>query len=264
MTERLDLFDVNCVVGPPKKPTPVTPYRTDELLVDMERFGITGALVAYHEALERGVHRGNASARHEAAKDERLTPAFVAPMHTMLDYPDPDAAVGELLADGARAVRIAPSPYHGELCEPWALGPLWSSLERRRVPVLIERSALGVYPDQPALGFTAANVHEICQAFPDLPIVLLRANFSGLRVLVPLLRACPNLRIELSFFTVHRGVEYLAGQVGHERLLFGSGWPWGSAGPGVAAIRYSGLPLEQQQAIAGGNARALVASITTD
>lgn len=264
MSAPLDLFDINVAVGPPKKPTPVTPHSVDELLADMDRFGIGGALVAHNDALERGVHEGNA--KGEAAIDghDRLVPAFAAPMHTAIDYPDPDAAVTDLVRRGARAVRITPPPYHGDLCEPWALGPFWEALERRRVPVLLDRSALGVYPDQPAHGFTAANIHALCCTFPDLPMVLVRANFSAVRVLVPLLRECPNLYTELSFFTAHRGVEFLAEHVGPGRLVFGSGWPWGSAGPGVAAIRYSGLAHTDQQAIAGDNARSLLSAVVTD
>lgn len=261
MTGTIDFYDINCVVGPPKKPTAITPYRVEQLVVDMERFGIVGALVAHHDAVERGVHEGNAKLLAAITGDDRFTPAFVAPMHTAIDYPDADAIVDRMLADGARAFRIQPPPYHGTVCEPWALGPLWPALERRRVPVLLDRSALGVYPDQPSLGLNALNIHQICRTFPELPVVLLRVNFSALRVVVPLMQQCPNLHVELSFFTAHRGVEVLDEHLGHERLLFGSGWPWASAGPGVAVIRYSGLDVGKQRDMAAGNARRLLSGV---
>jgi predicted TIM-barrel fold metal-dependent hydrolase len=253
MTGALEFYDLNCVIGPPKKPTAITPYRVDQLTEDMERFGIVGALVSHHDAIERGVHEGNAKLLTAIAGDDRFAPAFVAPMHTAIDYPDADSMVDRMLADGA--------PYHGSVCEPWALGPLWPALERRRVPVLLDRSALGVYPDQPSLGFTAVNIHQICRMFPELPVVLLRINFSALRVVIPLMKECPNLHVELSFFTAHRGVEVLDEHVGHERLLFGSGWPWASAGPGVAVIRYSGLDVGKQREMAAGNARRLLSGV---
>lgn len=261
MTSELEFFDINCAVGPPRKPTSATRHALSDLVNEMDHFGITGALVAHNDAIERGVHEGNRKVMEIINGDSRLMPSFVAPMHTGLDYPDAEKYVDEILTHGARAVRIQPSPYHGALCKPWALGPLWPALEKRRVPVIIDRSALGVYPDQPSNGFTAENIHEVCASFPDLPLILLRVNFSALRVLVPLMQTCRNLHAELSFFTAHRGVEVLAEHVGHERMVFGSGWPWSSAGPGVAAIRYSGLPHEKQQDIAAGNAQRLLAEI---
>lgn len=261
MSERLNLFDMNCLVGPPRKPTTVTPYRVSELAAELERFSISEALVGHHDALERGMHEGNAAVLQIAADDDRLTPVWALPMHSEFDFPNPEETVEDMLMKGVRAVRIPPSPYHGDLCSPWALGGMWSALERHRVPVMLDRTRLGVYPDQPTPGFTANNVHEICTAFPELPVVLLRVNFSAIRILIPLMRECSNLFSELSFFTVHRGVEVLAETVGTDRLLFGSGWPWGSPGPGIAAIRYSGLPTRQQQEIAGGNARRMLSAV---
>jgi predicted TIM-barrel fold metal-dependent hydrolase len=184
----------------------------------------------------------------------------VIPMHTAIDYPVPERTVTEMLEAGVRAVRVWPPLYHGYLADTWALGPLWSALAEHCVPVLVAASDLGRYPDQPGHGFSARNLYDVCRSFPTLPVIVVRMNFSAVRVAVPLMRECPNLFAELSYFTTHRGVEFLSREVGAERLVFGSGLPWASPGPGIAAIQYALISDEERALIAGENLRGLLAA----
>jgi predicted TIM-barrel fold metal-dependent hydrolase len=151
--------------------------------------------------------------------------------------------------------------YHGYLVDEWALGGLWRKLAGHRVPVLIADSDLSRYPDQRGIGFSAQNVYEICRRYPTLPVVVLRLNFSATRIIVPLLWECPNLHVEISYYTTHRGIEFLVQEVGAERLLFGSGWPWGSPAPAMVAIRYAAIPDDAKRLIAGDNLRRLLAEV---
>jgi predicted TIM-barrel fold metal-dependent hydrolase len=153
---------------------------------------------------------------------------------------------------------VWPPPYNGYLAEPWALGGLWAALADAGIPVLVGASDLGRYPDQPGTGFSAQNLYDICRAYPTLPVVVVRLNFSATRIAVPLMRECPNLHLELSFFTAHRGVEMLVREVGAERLLFGSGLPAASPGPAVSALQYALIDDEQRALIAGENMRRLL------
>jgi len=257
----LRFFDANCIVGTLTRPEPSGhPDSVEKLETELSYFGIDEALVCHARAVERNLDIGNRAIVEELAGHEALHPAWVLPMHTAIDYPEPERVVDEMVASGVHAVRIWPPPYHGYLADSWALGPLWDALAARRVPVLVGASDLGRYPDQPGQGFSARNLYDICRAFPSLPIVVVRLNFSALRVAVPLMRECPNLFAELSFFTTHRGVEFLCGEVGAERLLYGSGLPFGSPGPGIAGIQYALISEEQRALIAGENLRALLAT----
>ncbi len=253
----LPFFDVNCVVGRVNRPLPTTRHDPDDILGELRRHGVDEVLVAHAHAVERTME-ANTTTLNITRDRPGTRPVWVIPQHTTLDIPEPDQFVDDLLASGVAAVRTAPSPYHGHLVAPWALGPVWHRLEEARVPMLLAQSDLGRYPDAPSLGFSAANIYEICHNYPNLPIVLLRTNFSALRVLVPLLRECPNLYAEISFFTVHRGLEVLAHEVGPQRLIFGSGMPWGPPGPAVVATTFAQLPREQRALIAGDNLRRLL------
>jgi hypothetical protein len=258
----LRFFDANSMIGTLTRPEPSGhPDTVKKLEAELEYFGIADAVVCHARAVERNLDIGNQTIVEELAGHDTLHPAWVIPMHTAIDYPEPERFVDEMLASGVRAVRVWPPPYHGYLADPWALGPLWHALAERRVPVLVSASDLGRYPDQPGQGFSARNLYDICRAHPTLPVVVVRLNFSALRVGVPLLRECPNLFAELSFFTTHRGVEFLCGEVGAERLLYGSGLPFGSPGPGITGIQYALISDEERALVAGDNLRALLAHV---
>jgi predicted TIM-barrel fold metal-dependent hydrolase len=257
----LRFFDCNCMIGRMSRPNPVTIKTLPELRAELDHFRIDEALVCGVEAAERWTEGGNRAIAHELAGDDKLHPAWVLPVHTSVDFPNPARTVEEMLSLGVRAVRMWPSFYHGYLVEEWALGPLWRELAAHRVPVLIADGDLSRYPDQRGVGFSAQNLHDICSRYPTLPIVALRLNFSATRIVVPLLRACPNLHVEISYYTAHRGVDFLVQRVGAERVLFGSGLPWGSPGPGVVATRYAGISEDDRRLIAGDNLRRLLGSV---
>jgi predicted TIM-barrel fold metal-dependent hydrolase len=256
------LFDANCAVGPHIRRE--RGWRVDtveDLEEELEYFGIEEALVCHTRAAERDIDVGNGAIHRLLNGHTRLRPAEVVPMHTAVDYPDPADHVARMLETGVRAVRVWPPPYHGYLADSWALGPLWDELAAHRVPVLVGASDLGRYPDQPGTGFSARNLYDVCRTYPTLPVVVIRLNFSAVRVAVPLMRQCPNLYVELSFFTTHRGVELLASEVGAERLLFGSGLPAASPGPAVAALQYAPVADEQRAMIGRENLRGLLGAV---
>lgn len=257
-----EFFDANCVLGRVARPLPVTLTNPDEILAELRRHQVTEVLAAHAHAVERHIDGGNAEIVSLASDRPALSPAWVIPQHSGIDIPDPDKYVAEMLDAGVRAVRVSPSPYGGYNVGDWALGPLWPALEDRRVPVLVAGSDLGRYPDGPALGFSATNLYDICRRHPRLPVVILRLNFSALRLASALMAECPNAFAETSFFTAHRGLEYLVDRLGAERLIYGSGMPWGPPGPGIVSIMYSGLTEEQRAAIAGENLRQLLAEVS--
>ena len=257
----LRFFDANCMVGELTCPQPSGhPDTVERLASELAYFGIEEALVCHARAAELALDGGNESILEVLEGHENLHPSWVIPMHTAVDYPDPERIVGEMTEAGVRAVRVWPPLYHGYLADAWALGPLWSALSEHKVPVLVGASDLGRYPDQPGYGFSARNLYDICRSFPTLPVIVVRLNFSAVRVAVPLMRECANLFVELSYFTTHRGVEFLSSEVGAERLLFGSGLPWASPGPGITAIQYALIADEARALIAGENLRRLFAA----
>lgn len=256
-----DFFDANCVLGRISRPSPVMLSEPQDVLAELGRHHVTEVLATHADAVERHIELGNTAMVALAAEHQNLHAAWVVPQHTALDIADPEKYVAEMVAAGVRAVRVSPSPYGGYNVGEWALGPLWAELEEHRVPVMVAGSDLGRYPDGPALGFSATNLYDICKRHPNLPVVILRLNFSALRLATALMAECSNLYGETSYFTAHRGLEFVVDRLGPHRMIYGSGMPWGPPGPGIVSIMYSGFSEEQRAAIAGDNLRQLLAGV---
>jgi Amidohydrolase len=263
MSRPLPFFDANCVVGRTVRPLPTAMLNEPaDVLAELSAHGVAEALVAHANAVERDITGGNAKAVEFARQSPGgVHPVWVVPQHSALDIPDPGAFLAEMLRYDVRAVRVPAASYHGHVADEWALGPVWRELESHRIPVLIEGSDLSRYPDQPSRGFSATNIYQICRTFPRLPVVLLRINFSCLRIIAPLLRECPNLRVEISYFTAHRGLEQIVSHVGATRAVFGSGLPWTPPGPALASLLYAELSPADKALIAGDNLRGLLSDV---
>jgi predicted TIM-barrel fold metal-dependent hydrolase len=165
------------------------------------------------------------------------------------------------LNQGVRVARIFPPYYHATAVGEWAAGELFRALEAHRLPLMIAGSELGKHPDDTRPGYSAQNVYDICQAHPQLPVVVVHLNWSATRILHPLMHSCSNLFVEISYYSTHRGVEFLARQFGADRILFGTGMPETSPGVGLALVLYAGVSDEERRLIAGDNLRRLLADV---
>ena len=84
------------------------------------------------------------------------------------------------------------------------------------------------------------EVHAIATAHPRLPIVLWNAFYMDERLQVPLLDACPNVRVGLAtVFIPTFGIEQYTARFGPDRLIFGSNWPRQSPGPLLTYVLYA-------------------------
>ena len=202
------------------------PDTVEKLEAELEYFAIADALVCHARAVERNLDLGNQTIIEELANHDSLHPAWVIPMHTAIDYPEPERFVDEMIRAGVRAVRVWPPPYHGYLADGWALGPLWQALSERRVPVLVGASDLGRYPDQPGHGFSARNLYDICRAYPSLPVVVMRLNFSALRVGVPLLRDVPTSAPSSRSSRPTAASSFFAATLGRNGCCTAQAFPW--------------------------------------
>ena len=133
----MQLFDANVQIGRFRQLTPGIPFTREELLKDMDRFGVAEALVL--DSLSREVHPsyGNRRVLGWTENEPRLHPAWAllparggenGPLETLLD---------RMVAAGVRAVKLFPRQYSFNL-EEWCLGSLLAVLEEGRVPTFID------------------------------------------------------------------------------------------------------------------------------
>ena len=167
-----EVLDINCVLG--KQINALAIPSADELLSIMDGFGIDEAFVSAPQFSLGTPETGGSS---------RLYPVFNAIPHHTGECPPPDA-MGK-----CHAVRIYPV-FHRVKLHLWLWNDLFSFLCERRLPLFIDFSNRGWQED-----FDYDGVHAICDAYPDMPVVIMRASVSADRYLYRLWDIHQNLYI---------------------------------------------------------------------
>jgi predicted TIM-barrel fold metal-dependent hydrolase len=90
------------------------------------------------------------------------------------------------------------------------------------------------------------------------PVILASADVSLLAEIISALRRCPNWYVETSRLLASGAIQTLAGAVGPERILFGTGAPSRPVASALQTINYSGLPSDACQLILSGNAQRIM------
>ncbi len=246
--KRLNLFDANCMLGRTIAPKAGFPLAVDELLGVMDDFEIAEALVYHSMSKEFHPADGNLLLSDEIARTGRLHPVWVVMPSATGELAAEETLVDQMLSRNVRAARVFPHPdWHNFSLKPWASGKLLRSLERKRVPLFV---------DQEQLDWD--TVHELCDHYPELPLVLTNVGYRVDRFVYPLCERFKNLHVELSNYCGHGAVEQLARRFGAERLLFGTNLPCFTPAAAIGMLSYARISEAEQRLIAGDNLRNLL------
>jgi hypothetical protein len=253
----LDLCDASCMLGRSAVRQPGAPTTPEELVAALRSYGIGEALVYHADAAEYSWTVGNERLLADIASWPCLRPCWMLGPHQTGELPAPDAVVPAMLAADVRAACLFPHDHRYRF-RTWNIGPLLERLASHRIPVWVDFGMRG-WTDELV---DWEGLVEVCTTFADLPVILVRAGIGGNRRLFPAMERCPNLLIETSYYTVHRGIELVAATFGAERLLFGTGFPTRAPGPAVTALAYALVSDADRTRIAAGNLRALLKEVT--
>ncbi len=242
----MHLFDASAFVG--DWPTERLAFQsTSDLLAAMDRLGIARALVSHTLAWQNSPAVGNARLMDEISGQPRLEPCWVVMPGEPEDGP---SQVEALAAHGVRAVRLCPRDHVYPINE-WMMGSLLSALAERRFVVLLDVDQVvlpsGLFDVEPG-GWD--QIAWLAQHYADLSLVLTRVGYRALRVLQPLMRSCPNIYLDLSYFATHQGVETIVAELGAGRLVFGTSQPLVDPGGALARLAYAGVTPGERDLIA--------------
>jgi hypothetical protein len=216
----------------------------EEVWAALAGVGTTKALVCHPHAVFFDTRTGNRLLRDMIADDPRFVPQFV--VNLALD--DPAVYAAEIEAAGVRSLRAAPRtnlyPFAPWVADPW----------------LEWMSAAGVGLWLPIQEVEAREVYDTVCRWPQLRVVLVGVHYSHHAAVWPLLRALPQVCLDLSHYDIIHGVERLLAHIGPERLLYGSGFPELAPGPYLSYLHQSDLPEPALRALCGGNLERLLAA----
>jgi len=224
---------------------------TSDLLSEMDRLGIDSAIVRHESALWNGPIVGNQKLLVDISGQDRLTPAyFVTPDGFEPEF-DPAVMVEQMLAHGSRVCWYDPKAEIFSV-QPWCSGELYEVLQERRIPLMVDYET--IVPD---------DLHVVLSEFGKLQMIVLNAPRLGRnRMLYPLLKRHANLYLCLSnTYSVHRGYEDLCDTFGHDRWVFGMGYPKAEPGAAITGLMYAGISDEARKAIGYKNIERLLGDV---
>lgn len=247
--EPLRYFDCNLQIGRHGYKHPRQIWRTADIVAEMDRCGISGALVYHGMAKSHSPAYGNSLLTEELAGNAGLFGCWVALPDQCGDFMSPHVLAEKMKLNNVRAVKLFPESHKFET-DAGTIGPLCAVLERESRPLLIDAQEIGW---QPLAG--------LLERHPDLPVLLQNLAWSEERRLFPLMDRHANLHIEFSALQANEIIEIAYRRFGAERLLFGSGMPFKSPGAARAFIDYARIPEEAKRKLAGGNLSALLGGV---
>ena len=248
-TPSVPVFDANVALGR-RHDKAVSVESPHDTKLEMERARIDHALVYSPHAASYDSGEGNQMLLDSVNGSDNLIPQFVCNPA----FDDIDQVVIGLKNNNILSVRMFPGlhnyPFTSWVVESWldwlseAGIPLW-------LPITYEQLG-SAYPVEPR------DIYETVSAWPDLKVVLVEATYHDASWVFPLLKALPNLYLELSRFVLTDGIASIINLIGAERVLFGSRFPESAISPQLYSIHHCGLDSNSLKAVCSGNIKSLL------
>jgi len=105
------------------------------------------------------------------------------------------------------------------------------------------------------------EAEALCPRYPGVTFLLAHtgSDYPNAEHCVKVAKACPNTVLEITYTTVTRGmIEYLVGEVGADRVLYGSDLPMRDPAPQLGWVAYARIPEEDKRKILYGNMKRLM------
>lgn len=253
-----NVFDANCIVGRHLKLQEGGLHTADDLLAEMDHYGIAEALILDCLSRENHPADGNARILEVAKHSPRLHPAWSALPHGPADeQPEPESFLQQMRRHKVGALFLFPRQYRFTL-DDWCVDALLEPLAEARAPLFINYNEVG--PGHMPWDRTDwSAVVDLCRRWPMLPVIVSEARMRYTqRIAYKAFDACENLHLELSCYWLHRGIEYVTERWGAERLLFGSNWPAYGQHMTLTPLTTADISDDDKLKITGGNLRRLM------
>jgi len=244
-------FDANCRIGRGRLPAPGGLESAEDLLREMDEFGIDRALVHGGEARDYDPVVGNDVLMNQIHGFDRLEPCWVAPAPDERGPLNIGEYVDKAVANGVRAFRayISEMTYNYPLNQ-WVSGDLLGALDDHHMPLFVG-----------ALESPWTDVRQVCLNYPNIPVVSVRPKYRETRWLYALMAELPNFYLTFSWLAFHRSIEDVCNRFGPERLLFSTHLPEFSPAITIGMVMYAQISDEDKQQIAFGNLDRLMGGV---
>lgn len=238
----LPIVDCNTWVGfYPRQAIDLSPQ---VLLGLMRRYGVSKALFVHTTAVFYDARMGNDSAVRVA----RESGGLLLPVATLnpLQHRVMKEEIERRLQQGFRLFRFFPK-WQGWQPRIAPFRDLVHFLNEKGAPFLTDCSEVG----------WATEIAELVSDI-RIPVILCDVREENLGEVLYAMKSVPNLYLETSCITQLDGYEFVASEVGVDRLIFGSGAPLHYFASALFPLLHSGLSDEDKRKILVENLRHIV------
>ncbi|MBS7609671.1 amidohydrolase [Candidatus Bathyarchaeota archaeon] len=249
MRGNLKLFDCNACFGT----SMLRPLRYaesgEELLAEMDYYGIAEALVYHARQRDDSPVVGNEILIEAIKPHPRLHGVLaILPLQTgELVKGSREEILERMKENGIKAFRAFPSE-HKYLMTRTSLSPLYDLMCERNIPLFISinESSGGIS------GWYL--IEKILADAPELTLIVTEHGSWGQdRFFRPLIEKYENLYLDISRYELDGGLSDFCRKYGADRLLFGTGFPnWNPGGP-ILMLLQADISRRERQAIGSGN-----------
>ena len=247
----MKIIDINAGLGIALK----SRRYTDEsgLIRYLDGYRIESA-VTWNGAADRHPEAGNAEMLAISARSGgRLLPCMLLePALDSLGLPGEGDVIARLRQSAPAAVRVVNGADPKLWLDKFYAQDILRPLNETRMPLIIS----GDYgPD------LLHALPEMAEAFPDVPLILLRHGLNQFRTIQPLLKYTKSVYFDMSTMLDAGGIEEIVRKFGSERLLFGSGLPQFVPSGALGLLMYTDISEADRENIAHANFERLEGGI---
>jgi len=249
----MQIIDINCAIGEPMRSQRFS--TAEGLLQWLDKYNIDCALTYHSEAMREPEMGNEKMVKAAAASGGRLRLCLALnPSLQSLGIPGEGTPLERLKKLRPSAVRIFP----GEQLYPF------DTFYAEEILQVCAELHLPLIVDCPYDMPFIARLPEVCKAYPDVPIILLRFMYNRSRLYMPILRKLPNVYLDMSNHIDVGGMEEVVERFGSTNLLFGSGLPTYEPSGALGLLLYAQLSGADRENIAAGNFLRLEGDIRYD
>jgi len=246
--EALDAFDASAWLGRTND-FPLMCEGTAQLIEAVHaRCGIRGALLSHWLCRDDSSQQGNDLLLR--AIDGHADWFAALTLHPLLPGQiDGPASPDWRWPSNVKAVRVFPASFNYALVD-WCVGTLCEILVERRLPLVVIHTETSLQ-----------ELYELARRYPKLPIILetqVKKISYHARMVLPLLKACPNIRLEMSNYCAHGMIEYTVRALGPDRLVFGTFAPACDPLTPLGLLLQADISWDDKKAVAGANMRQII------
>ena len=252
----MEFFDCNCWYGPTEKPPLAAATKPEQVLEEMDRVGISRALVRHAAVSVETPEVGNRLTLQAREVSERLVPSWAILPPQTGELGDVNEFIAAMRQADVRALWAFPMA-HRYLLNTTTMGGLLEEMEARDIPLFLTRrtsveGTVGVYQ----------VADEVLADFPNLHLIVVgHGSWGEDRLFRPLMERYDYFAVDTSRYELDGGIEAVCADYGPERLFFGTQFPETPPGGPMLTLLHADISDEDRAMIAGGNLSRLLEEV---